>query len=186
MDITNIFAALGSALSGGLLGVAGTGIKLWAEQKTLQAKYQFQLKMRQLDQEEMTLENELRMREITAESQRDIAVANQTRLAAESTAQADIEQADIQLQQESYKQDRAQYGGGFVDGVRGLMRPMLTTYFAVLMALIAYQLTQLTQGLIDPDSANAMLTEVVNSCIFLAVASVTWWFGSRPTAAQKG
>lgn len=185
MDITSIFGVIGSAVSGGLLGVFGTGVKLWADHKAEQAKQLFQLKMRQLDQEEMTLEHQLHMKTIEAEANRDIAVATQNRLATEAEAQADIEQAEVKLIQTSYNNDRATYGGGFVDAVRGLMRPTLTMYFAVLMALIAYQLFSLSTEIVSASTAQTMLTDIINACIFLATTSVTWWFGSRPVGSRK-
>ena len=180
MDILSLFGAIGSAVSGGFLGLFGTGVKMYADHKAQQAKQLFQLKMRELDQAEMTLEHQLHMKEVEAEANRDIAVATQNRLSTEAQAQADIEQAEIQLIQRSHESDRASYGGGFVDAIRGLMRPTLTLYFAVLMALIAYQLFSISNEMIGGVTAQNMLIEVINACIFLATTSVTWWFGSRP------
>lgn len=181
MDITTILGAIGSAASGGILGLFGTGIKMWADHKAEQAKQAFELQMRKLDQEEMTLEHSLKMKEVEAKANRDIAIANQNRMATEAQAAADVEQGEMALVQSSYAMDKATYGGGFVDAIRGLMRPTLTLYFAILMAIIAYQLMQLNNGQwLDVSEAQAMLRDVVNACIFLATTAVTWWFGSRP------
>lgn len=181
MDIGTLLAGIGSAASGGLLGVFGTGIKMWADHKAEQAKQAFELQMRKLDQEEMTLEHSLRMKEVEAQAKRDIAVAQQSRMATEAQASADIEQAEIQLRQSSYSMDKASYGGGVVDAIRGLMRPTLTLYFAILMAVIAYQLMQINNGQwLDQSEAQSMLKDVINACIFLTTTAVTWWFGSRP------
>ncbi|PIP98536.1 MAG: hypothetical protein COW76_20455 [Shewanella sp. CG18_big_fil_WC_8_21_14_2_50_42_11] len=181
MDIGTILAGIGSAASGGLLGVFGTGIKMWADHKAEQAKQAFELQMRKLDQEEMTLEHSLRMKEVEAETKRDIAVASQNRLATEAQAAADVEQGEMALVKSSYRMDKATYGGGFVDAIRGLMRPTLTLYFAILMAVISYQLMQINNGQwLDASEAQTMLRDVVNACIFLATTAVTWWFGSRP------
>jgi len=180
MDLTTILGAVGSAASGGLLGLFGTGFKLWADHKSAQSKRTFELKMRKLDQEEMQLEHQLHMREAEAQAKKEIAVATVHKEETEAQASADVEKAEIQLRQGSYLQDKATYGGGFVDGVRGLMRPVLTLYFAVLMALIAYQLFQLANVHIGTSTASYLLKDIINACIFLSTTSVTWWFGSRP------
>lgn len=180
MDVTTILGAIGSAASGGLLGLLGVGAQMWAKHKTEQAKYAYDIAMRQADREEMSLEHQFKMKETEAQASRDIAVANQRRIATESQAAADIEMADIDLRVQSYDMDKATYGGGFVDVVRGLMRPILTVYFAILMSLITYKLFEITGQMVGTATAQFMLKEVINSCIFLATTSVTWWFGSRP------
>ncbi|WP_040728242.1 hypothetical protein [Thiomicrorhabdus sp. Kp2] len=180
MDITTILGAVGSAASGGLLGLFGTGIKMWADHKAEEAKRTFELAMRQADREEMQLEHDLHMKQVEAQANRDIAIANQNRLTTESQIAGDVELAELNLRQTSYSNDKATYGGGFVDAIRGLMRPTLTLYFAVLMALIAYQLMQITGQMIGTANAQYLLKEVINAIIFLATTSVTWWFGSRP------
>ena len=180
MDWTTALGALGSAASGGLLGLFGTGFKLWADHKAQQAKRSFEIQMRKLDQAEMQLEHQLRMREVEAQARKEIAVATVRKEETEAQASAEVEKAEIQLRQASYQQDKATYGGGFVDAVRGLMRPILTLYFAVLMALIAYQLFQLANVHIGTATASYLLKDIINACIFLATTSVTWWFGSRP------
>jgi len=180
MDITAILSAMGSAASGGLLGLLGTGIKHWFDHKAEQAKRQFELTMRKMDREEMELEHQLHMLTIEAQTERDIAIAHQERLSLEAHVAGEIEQAELDMRRESYANDKATYGGGFVDAIRGLMRPVLTLYFALLMALITYQLMQMTGNQLGAANADALLNQVVNTCIFLATTSVTWWFGSRP------
>ncbi|WP_178860797.1 hypothetical protein [Thiomicrorhabdus cannonii] len=181
MDIGTLLTGIGSAASGGLIGLFGTGIKMWAEHKSEEAKRTFELAMREADRKEMQLEHDLKMKEVEAMANRDIAVAQQNRLATEASAASEVEKAEINLRQTSYTMDKATYGGGFVDAIRGLMRPTLTVYFAVLMALIAWQLMKLNGGhWVNPTDAQMMLRDTVNACIFLTTTAVTWWFGSRP------
>lgn len=180
MEATTILGAIGSAASGGLLGLFGVGVKMWASHKAEQAKYAYDIAMRKADREEMSLEHQFKMKETEAQASRDIAVANQNRIATESQAAADVELAEIDMRTQSYEMDKATYGGGFVDGVRGLMRPILTVYFAALMSVITYKLFEITGQMVGTATAQFMLKEVINSCIFLATTSVTWWFGSRP------
>lgn len=185
MDITTILGAAGSALSGGLLGLFGTGIKMLADYKSQESKRTFELDMRQADLDEMQLEHDLHMKEVEAQTHRDIAIAHQNRLTTESQVSGDIELGELNLRQASYSNDKATYGGGFVDAIRGLMRPILTLYFALSMALIAYQLMQITGNIVGAANAQYLLKEVINAIIFLATTSVTWWFGSRPIHHAK-
>lgn len=181
MEISDLLGGLASAASGGLFGIFGTGIKMWAQHKAEEAKRQFELAMRKADREEMQLEHDLQMKTIEAQTERDVAVANQQRLSLETQVAGDIAVAETKVWQESYGNDKATYGGGFVDGVRGMMRPVITLYFAVLMSVLTYQLIKLNGGaFVNATEAQAMLKEIINAIIFLTTTAVTWWFGSRP------
>lgn len=180
MDIITLLGAIGSAAGGGVFGLLGTGIKHWFDHQAEQAKRQFELAMRKMDREEMQLEHELQMQTIEKQTERDIAIAHQDRLSLEAQVAGEVEQAELAMRRESYANDKATYGGGFVDAIRGLMRPVLTLYFALLMALITYQLMQITGNQVGAANADYLLKQVINTCIFLATTSVTWWFGSRP------
>ncbi|NPA72691.1 MAG: hypothetical protein GXO35_07665 [Gammaproteobacteria bacterium] len=180
MDVSTVLGAFGAAASGGILGLFGVGAKMWASHKAEQAKFAYDIAMRKADREEMSLEHQFKMKETEANANRDIAVAEQDRLATETQAAADVELAEMDLRTQSYANDKTAYGGGLVDTIRGLMRPALTVYFALLMALITYQLFQITGQMVGSATAQYLLKEVINTCIFLATTSVTWWFGSRP------
>lgn len=185
MDVVSILGTvgglIGSAASGGIFGLLGNGIKSWFDQKAEQAKMNHEIKMREMDQQEITLEHSLKMKEIEEQVKGDIAKATQSRMATEANAAAEVDKAAIGLRQASYEMDKATYGGGFVDIIRGMMRPVLTLYFAVLMSLIAWELMKINDGqFVNPTEAQAMFKDVINAIIFLATTSVTWWFGSRP------
>jgi len=181
MDIGTLIPALTSAASGGLFGILGATVKVFAEYKERANARAHELEMRALDQQEMTLEHELHMKEIEAQANRDIAIAQQNRMATEATAAAEVETAELALTAESYKNDRATYGGGFVDVYRGIVRPTITFYFAILMTLITWQLLSLNNGAwVDPAQANQMLKDIINAIIFLTTTAITWWFGTRP------
>lgn len=181
MDIAELLGGLATAASGGIFGMIGVGVKHWFDHKAEEAKRQFELAMRKLDREEMQLEHDLQMQTIEKQTERDIAIANQNRLTTETEVAGKIELSELAMRRESYAHDKATYGGGWVDKVRGLMRPGLTVFFAINMAIITYMLIQANNALFtDPDYAQDMLRQVINAIIFLTNTSVTWWFGSRP------
>ena len=181
MEIATLLGGLASAASGGLFAIFGTGIKMFAQHKAEQAKRTFELAMRKADREEMQLEHDLQMKTMEAKTKRDVEVANQQRLSLEAQVQGDIAIAETQVWQKSYDNDQANYGGGWVDNIRGLMRPILTIYFALLMSVLTYQLIKLNGGaFMNASEAQSMLKEIVNAIIFLTTTAVTWWYGSRP------
>ena len=64
----------------------------------------------------------------------------------------------------------------FVDVVRGLMRPLLTLCLVVLMGTIYF-----TLGPAKPQ----MQDQIIATVLYLATASVLWWFGSRMAQQPK-
>jgi hypothetical protein len=64
----------------------------------------------------------------------------------------------------------------FVDVVRGLMRPLLTLLLVVLMGVIYF-----TLGADKP----SMQDQIIATVLYLATASVLWWFGSRMLDNKK-
>lgn len=71
---------------------------------------------------------------------------------------------------------------GFVDFLRGILRPALTIYLCgatTWITMMAWQIIQ-THGLtISADQAIATFNEVTSIITFLTVSSVVWWFGDR-------
>ena len=73
---------------------------------------------------------------------------------------------------------------GFIDFLRGIIRPTLTTYLVGLttyITLIAWEIVEKSNGAvgISPADALDLLTNVTNIVVYLTVSCVTWWFGDR-------
>ena len=163
---------LGSAAGGGVVGLIGTGIHGWLKQGELRARMAHELALRKLDREEMRLEADLALRH------------------AETEAAARIEVAEAQALTASFAHDAARYGGGWIDAVRGLMRPILTLYSLGLLTVIGSLLWRLVNGLdaLPAEAMVALFEELVVAVVFLATTMSTWWFGSRGmrVTAEKG
>lgn len=75
---------------------------------------------------------------------------------------------------------------GFVDWLKGMMRPGLTLYLVGLtsyLTYVSYQiLTKYGGEDITSDQAIVIWNDVVTIIIYLTVSCVTWWFGDRRTA----
>lgn len=83
----------------------------------------------------------------------------------------------------SYEHDKAAYkDAGFVDILRGSVRPVITYYLVGMMTFLGFWAFK-RMGLTDP-----VVTEIavmcVRSCIELASICVVWWFGGRYFSKQ--
>jgi hypothetical protein len=72
---------------------------------------------------------------------------------------------------------------GFVDFLRGIMRPSLTAYLVGLttyITILAWEVME-KAGLdkFKPEQAALLFDNVTNIIIYLTVSCVTWWFGDR-------
>jgi len=163
--LETIIQVLSSAAGGGVLGLVGSYFKSRQEWKGRELEIKHSLAMRKLDREDIKLEAELQFR----------------RVGLESEIQADINAG--KLQEVSYNADEAKYGGGIVDAVRGLMRPLITTYLLVYSSFLGYKLHELLGGLDSLPEVKLfeLYMTLVTAAIFLTTTAVTWWFGSRPT-----
>ena len=74
-------------------------------------------------------------------------------------------------------------GFAFVDWLNGFMRPALTLYLVGSSSFITYLAWQIMQeaGLATLTATQAIdiFQQVTSTMIYLAVSSVTWWFGDR-------
>ena len=74
---------------------------------------------------------------------------------------------------------------GFIDWLRGVMRPGLTIYLTFLSTVITYMAWDILKqyGLSIPlESAVEIYDKVISIIIYLTVSCVTWWFGDRRIA----
>ena len=169
----DIIALLGSGGLGGILGIVGNIIKGRGELKARKMEFAQELSIRKLDMDEFRLEAELKNQQISLENDGHLALAN-----VEADRARDV--MDGELRKASYDADSANYGGGFVDVIRGLMRPFITVYMMALMSYIGYQVYSVT-GSVEPVKALELYETIINSVVFLTTTCVTWYFGARPT-----
>ena len=168
---------LGAAASGGITGLVGTIVQGFAAGRARANERKHELATRKLDQAEMRLEHQLALEAAKLKIDGQIRVAK-------TEQETAVISADAKTQVASYKHDQARYGGGRVDAIRGLMRPLITAYTLLLLSLIAWLLyglsTELGNAALNITLVMALLEQVVGCIIYLTTTSVTWWFGSRP------
>lgn len=93
---------------------------------------------------------------------------------------ATVEAAAYDALGKSYDNDKATYGIKKVDVIRGLMRPIITFLFMILVCYINYRVWRLL------DAENIKLSaeqafEIIRWTLFEASVVIGWWFASRPT-----
>lgn len=77
----------------------------------------------------------------------------------------------------SYENDKAAYGGGWVDMLRGLQRPGITDWLLVVAtAITIYALRQVP---LTAEVWAEIAKFGVYTCLDLTAMCVSWWFGSR-------
>jgi len=74
---------------------------------------------------------------------------------------------------------------GFVDFLRGIMRPALTAYLmgmATYITIWAYHIMQGAGITVSTDQAVKIFEDTTSIIVYLTVSCVTWWFGDRRMA----
>jgi hypothetical protein len=158
MDLGDIIGAAGSALSGGLLGVLGFGVKaffgfLADREKRALVAVQHAHELALIREQRATLA-------VETEHEREIA--------AEETRRASYDFADV----------TGQPVWTWVASVVSLMRPLLTLYLTAVASLIVYdQLFGAAPDVFVRNEAVALVMMLTSSCVL-------WWFGDRPRQAR--
>lgn len=74
---------------------------------------------------------------------------------------------------------------GFVDVLKGLMRPGLTLYLTLITSWLTYNAYNLLNSVgtsLTTQQAISIYDQVTTIVIYLTVSCITWWFGDRRTA----
>ena len=169
--IGNLLGAGASAMSGGIFGLAGSLIG--GVFKYFQAKQAQQFKKEEWDHESNLLK--LNMEAMQKQTENELALASQVGSfrGLDSSIRADSKVG------ESYK---------WVNAIRSLFRPLLTTGLVVIAYLIFKDLMAglETEGqsvlALGKEKSRSILEYVVYSLVFSASTAVVWWFGDRAFA----
>ncbi|MEW6488621.1 MAG: hypothetical protein AB1578_12015 [Thermodesulfobacteriota bacterium] len=174
-----------SAVAGGLFGTVGSLAKGW-----LEARHEKQMAELRMQERDADRSHELAVMDREAEHAAHLASIE----AAKEERVADLGALQTSLLQEAQGATwsapwAARLGGfwaglvgvglGLVDIVRGLMRPLITTYLLGLTTALTVRVFGQMGGL-DDAHAFDLLLKIVDMVLFLSCTSVGWWFGSRP------
>ena len=165
-----------SGSAGAVVGLVGSWITKREDRKKAE-----------LDLEREIRVGELRLRELEAESNHELAMADKAVERAEVEGDIAIGSEEIAAFTESLKSQAQATGIIFVDAVRGMMRPVITVFLLGLSTWLAISVHKLVGGLDSLPAAElfALYKLIIMQIIFLTVTAVTWWFGSRPSKREK-
>ena len=183
-----MFEVLGTlitgVLSGGATGLLGVLIQRY-----------FDLKNKQQDIEltKLQLANNIELSKM--ETERTVRVSE---LEMEGTRY----EADAAVMRASFDHDRANYldpqaqrrkgfvGGvvtllmGFVDFLRGVLRPGMTAYLCALVTVMFYWARDLAEQHgyhLTAEQAYSLVLQIVATILYCWTTATLWWFGTRPT-----
>lgn len=185
------------SILGGLTGLIGNVVTGFINYKTMKIKNEHEVAMLKAETEAMTKEAEMQIQ------------------VAKAKIEGEIELADTQAYIESQKSGREKHFSdkwvdklldidgkwrilsfpaavfisimfGFVDWLRGFMRPALTIYLTGMSTVITWMawtiLKEYGMEQITVQEAIGIYNQVVSIIIYLTVSCVTWWFGDRRMA----
>ena len=169
----DIFSGIASILGGGLTGLAGS---------VVQRIYEFKSKKIDLQIEQQRLANEIALRKIDAEIQKN-EWASRIKVA---ETEGDSTAFNTALTSEPKRFSKAKLTNSqnwlmvLLDLLRGIVRPGLTIYLCTIITIIytrAYNL--LDKEILSPASAFELVTSIVNTILYLTTTAVLFYFGTR-------
>lgn len=184
---------LGSLFGGGITGILGAVFTKVVEYKNQKRADAHEIKMAEVERETMKLEQAGKIKIAVKESEAEMDVAK-------TEAEAEKYLADVDAFWKSVEADKASFLTGkvrgtaftsfvftIVDALRGVVRPLLTFYMAILLTWIAstlYSIVKLSGG-VDPDQAFVLLKLMISGLLYIGTVVILWWFGTRPTKSPS-
>jgi len=171
-----LLSILTSTGAGGIIGVVGSWLTKREERKNIQLQLERDVKLA-----------EIRKDEAKIEADHELALADKQIERAQVEGSVAIDQAKIEAFTDDLKEQSKNYGIKVVDGIRGLMRPLITIYLLVIATLLTLKINQLVGGLdsLEMSELKGIYDNVINQMLFLTATAVTWWFGSRPSSQRR-
>lgn len=171
--LSGAVSLFGSAGFGSILGMAGAWLTKREERENAKLKYAHDIEMQKL-----------RVEELKAEQSHELAIADKQIQRAQTEGQIKVELGELGAFSETLREQTMKYGG-WIDKVRGAIRPMITIYLLGLTSYIAIALWIEMSGLAAFDKAQllTLFTDIINKLTFLTCTCTLWWFGVRMSQA---
>ena len=171
-----LLSILTSTGAGGIIGVVGSWLTKREERKNTQLQFERDVKLA-----------EIRKDEAKNEADHELAIADKQIERAEVEGSLAVGQSEVEAFSKVLKEQNKTYGIKIVDGIRGLMRPLITVYLLVIATLLTLKINELVGGLdsLEMSELKGIYDNVINQMLFLTATAVTWWFGSRPSSQRR-
>jgi len=170
--LAEIGAVLTSGGFGAITGLIGGLTQKWMTIKSQKLDNEHRLNMARVDLAESKLERE---------HAKDMADANLEQTMTEGDIARDV--ADAGALSSSIVMAAKDSGVGWVEGVKHMMRPVITILLILQTEWLLYILWGKLGGLeaMDATVLLELFTHIIKQVVFLTVTAVSWWFASRPS-----
>jgi hypothetical protein len=184
-------------LFGGITGLLGNVLTGWMNLKTMKLKNEHEQKMIALETNAMKIEAQMNIAVTRAEIEGAVELADSAAymesIKAGNKSMFSEQWIDRLFSVEGWVKWLATpaaillaLGFGFVDWLRGFMRPALTMYLTGMTTVITWMAWEILQkhGLstMSTIEATGIFNQTVSIVVYLTVSCVTWWFGDRRMA----
>lgn len=171
--------SIGAILAGGATGLLGSVISMFGAYRKVKQQHRHEEKMQELATKSMEIEAKLKLDQTVVEG--DIKES----LAALETLRA------------SYDHDKATYFKGtgvkvidgfvgllfgLIDFVRGMIRPAITGFMAIVVVRTHEELVVLRQDMnveFSAEQVYLLYSNLNNIMLYVATTVILWWFGTR-------
>jgi hypothetical protein len=182
----DIFSGIASILGGGITGLIGS---------VTQRIYEYKSKKLDIELQKEKYANELALRKADAEIMAQ-EWASRTKVAEiEATAQVETEDSkafaaaltsEPKVYHEGVLSNKQNWLMIILDFARGIVRPGLTLYLCAITTVIYVKAARLLNGnTILPGMAYDLVTQIINTILYLTTSCVLFWFGARNKSKQK-
>lgn len=163
--IETLLGFLGSSAFGSITGIFGNWITRREERKNKEIDNKHELDVLKY-QKELGQQNH----------------EHQLQIADKNIEQTTVE-GELNAFTESQKND-----SGWMDKAKAIVRPLLTTYLAMMTTIIAYQVHTLVGGLegVDPTQLSGIYEDIIQNVLYLTNLAFSWWYASRSNYQQVG
>lgn len=191
MILENILTGGASGLLGVVTGLVGNALTSYTNLKTQKLKNDHEIKMVEVETNAMIAETEANLKITEKQIEGDLLKAE------EANYSTVLKEGNKQLLSDNvllkmYSSPWTAWIGvvisfllGFLDVIKGFMRPGLTIYLVVLTSYITIyskEILESKQELMTIVAAQELFSSVTQIIIYLTVSTVTWWFADRRVA----
>lgn len=171
MGIGSLVDVFSSGGLGAIVGAFGGIASKWQELKLKKLQLQEKLAMAKIRKDEVELEqsHELSMADKQMERAQN-----------EGAIQADLKAGDAFI--ESIKDASKSTGIPIIDGIKGLMRPVITSFLLCTTIWLMWSIWDKVGGLDSLGETDLidLFKTIVNQVVFLTVMAVSWYYAARP------
>jgi hypothetical protein len=203
MSVVDVLGAVGttvgSALSGGILGLVGSFGDKYLQYKMEGMKLadraedrKFELAKRQADLEQGKSEATARFKIAQEEGETARTVSEEQLEGVKDTNFTARYQSDGAAFLESVKAQSGRLGGNVqttknqgwaliaIDVCRNAIQPFTTIYLVVLTSILCFSIRRLMGAqYLNPEQVFALIQKTYDAVLFLTVTTISWWYGQR-------